>query len=482
MTTAISQPTTLLQWKSKFFGDRAFVAALNQMSLIAALIGATWLLAAAHLAVVARPAFVAGAIAIAAFYIRRSPWQYLTVVLWFWTLSPFVRRIVDYYGGFQATNIVLLTPHLITLFMLKSILTSRGLSKRPETVSGMLLLLPAFYGLTVSLVKGDIFAGAVASIDWLIPLLFYFYLIDLAPHIDEVESHLCSFVSLNMLVVTLYGLYQYYYPPPWDLKWAADAHVFSLGTLQLRPVSVLGGTGICAVWIGTLILLSMHFRTWLSMSLLPLAILFLALTEVRMTAGAVALGLATAAFFGERHLRLSLLGVIIAVVIAFVAIAILDPKAVDLLVGRFSTVNNLQNDGSALAREELYRMAPALINDYPFGRGIGAIGKGSYIGGSGGMDNFDSGIIAPFVVFGWLGGMIYLFGSFIVVAQACLAAQKTRLPTVIMLAILALSNLATSLFAPLIGIQGVILWFSVGYASSMAIRVQTRMPTDKVKI
>jgi hypothetical protein len=472
----MSQSAVILKRSLLLTGGNASVAALKQMLLIAALIGGTWLLAEVHRASVARPVFVAGATAIAIFYIRHSPWQYLTAVLWIWTISPFVRRVVDYYGGFQDANIVLLTPYVVTLFMLKSILTSRELPRRPEAGTGMLLLGPTFYGLGVSLVKGAIFAGALSALDWLIPLLFYFYLIALTPRIDEAEAHFRAFIPLNMLVVIGYGLYQYYYPPPWDLRWVAEIRAFILpaggGHVQLKLFSVLSGPGICAIWVGALILLSMHFRTWLSVLVLPPAILFLGLTQVRLTAGAVVLGLAVAAFFGEGRVRRSVGGVIAAMVAAAAAIAILDPTTSDGVISRFATVYDLQNDGSALAREELYRTSPALIDDYPLGQGIGALGKGAGIGASANAVGMDSGVLAPFVAFGWIAGMIYILGFFTVAGQACLAAKSSRSPAVLALAIVAVTCLAESLFTMMIGLQGIVIWFSAGYASAIAMRTR----------
>ncbi len=462
-------PTILERWLPHD-GDDAFAAARKQMMLIAALIGGAWLLAALHLGVIARPLFVAGALAIALFYIRRSPWLYLTAALWFWTISPFVRRVIDFYAGFQATNIVLLTPNLVTLLMLRPILTSRTLWRRPEAASGMLLLGPVFYGLAVSFAKGEAFAGAVASLDWLIPLLFYFYLIDRAPRIDELEAPFRAFIPLNIFVVAVYGLYAFYYPTPWDAAWTEGA--FGKHPNQMNPFSVLNSTGACAVWLGALILFSLSFRTRMSALLMPAAILFLALTQVRMTAGAVALGLAAAALFGEWRMRRSLLVVLVALVAAFAAIATFDPQVTDGLVARFSTVGDLQNDGSAQAREQLYRTAPALISDNPLGLGIGALGKGVRVGGAEGMDDFNSGVIAPFVAFGWIGGIIYIFGSFTIVAQAFLAARKSQSSAALMLAIVALTGLASSIFTMSIGVQGVTIWFSAGYASAIAIRAQ----------
>jgi len=87
----------------------AFADGMRQFLTVAALIAVVSLLAAVHLAAAARPLYVLGAVILAVRAIRKSPWDYLTLSLWFWSISPFVRRVVDYYGGFQGQSLILVT-------------------------------------------------------------------------------------------------------------------------------------------------------------------------------------------------------------------------------------------------------------------------------------------------------------------------------------------------------------------------------------
>src|SRR6185437_7887088 len=204
-------------------------AAMVRQSLeVAALVAFVTALALVHLAVVARPLFVLGAFLLAVRAIRKSPWEYLTLSLWIWSIAAFVRRLIDYYGGFQGQSIVLLTPNVLAILMIPSLLTSEQLMKRRETIPGLLLLVPVLCGLAVSFFKGEIFPGMIACIDWVIPLLYYFYLIEQIPRILEGEAHLKAFVPLNLAVVGLYGVYQCFDVPAWDMDWVINVKMFTM--------------------------------------------------------------------------------------------------------------------------------------------------------------------------------------------------------------------------------------------------------------
>ena len=71
-------------------GAAIAVRHLLEVGLLTALVT---LLSAVHLAVVARPLYVLGALILAWMNLRRSPWQYLVFSLWIWTTAPFARRL-----------------------------------------------------------------------------------------------------------------------------------------------------------------------------------------------------------------------------------------------------------------------------------------------------------------------------------------------------------------------------------------------------
>ena len=445
---------------------------VRQALEVAALVALVTALAVVHLAVAARPLFVLGAFFLAVRAIRKSPWDYLTLSLWIWSIAAFVRRLIDYYGGFQGQSIVLLTPNVLAILMIPSLLTSEQLMKRRETIPGLLLLAPVLCGLAVSFFKGEIFPGMIACIDWVIPLLYYFYLVQQIPRIQEAEAHFKAFVPLNLAVVGLYGVYQCFDVPVWDMEWVINVKMFTMagsdGLFKIKPFSMLNSPGTCAAWVSTLILLSLHFRNRLSVVVLPAGLFFLALTQVRADLGAVVFGLAIAAVSGQKQIVKSLLVFVAVVAMVIGTLSALDPRIADALAGRFGSVSDLGQDRSAQAREELYRSMPKLLEDYPLGLGIGGVGHGAVAGNNGNTDadfvTIDGGPIAIYLALGWVAGTVYLVGLFVVVGAALLAAKRSRSPPALALAITALGELATLPFTNLVGLQGLIIWLPAAYA------------------
>jgi hypothetical protein len=411
-------------------GSQGLAAALRQCLELSVIVGLAWALSVAHAAMIARPVFVVACLAFAFINIRRSPWHYLTFSLWIWCLAPFVRRVVDYYGGFQPGSIILIAPNLVALAMLRPVLLSPLILRQREATVGALLLGPVLYGLAVSFFKGDIYPGLVASIDWIIPLLYFFYIIHLFPRIGEAEDYFKNFVPINLGIVSFYGIYQSFSAPDWDRAWVKNVKMFSMsgtgGIYSLKPFSMLSSPGTCAEWMTFGILMSLHFRNKLTILVLPAALFFLILTQVRANLGAVLLGFAVAVILGHRQILrwLALTAAVLLVILG--TLSVTDPRLTDLLTKRFSTVTNLDQDMSAQARSELYRQLPDLMAKYPLGLGIGAIGRGAVAASGGDLQadlvSVDSGPVAIYLTLGWLAGTTYFAGMLIMIGCALLAA------------------------------------------------------------
>ena len=183
--------------------------AFEQTLLVAGITCLATALSVAELGSASRVAYVGSGLMCGGYYIRRSPTQFLTITLWFWTTAAFVRRLIDFNAGFDQNNIVLITPNLMTLFMLHKLLSSPGWLRRSEVGRGNLLIGPIAYGLAISLIKGDIFPGLVAAADWTCPLLYYFYIILAVGQLKEDLGLLMWFLVINSSCIEAYAILQY---------------------------------------------------------------------------------------------------------------------------------------------------------------------------------------------------------------------------------------------------------------------------------
>jgi hypothetical protein len=116
------------------------VETLGQFGAFAGVAAGCILLAMVHLAVLARPLYAIGGLWLALHYRRQSAFAYVTLTLWFWSISPFVRRVIDDYSHFSATNIVLITPNILCGIMIWERVTSRGLLRRRDAALGAIAL------------------------------------------------------------------------------------------------------------------------------------------------------------------------------------------------------------------------------------------------------------------------------------------------------------------------------------------------------
>ena len=449
---------------------------LEQAVWVLLLTVATVAFAAVHLAALSRPLYLGGAVLLALRYIRRSPFAYVTLTLWFWSMAPLARRLIDFYDGFKVVNVVLVTPEALCLFMVWNILTSKVLLQRREAAVAALAVVSIGYGLIVSMIRGDLLPGAVAAADWICPVSYYLYFVAHADRIDEAEGLFQYFVPLNLAVVALYGLYQYMSPLPWDVRWVIDSGMTSVGIpvpYSLKPFSTLNSPGICAVWLAAFILLSLHFRKLLTLAALPAALLLLALTLVRSVTAGTVIGFMIAILLGRGAMVRAGMLVILTIIVAAASITLLFPTSLDTVLKRFDTVNHLEDDQSARDRTALYELAPSWIAAHPLGVGIGALGRGAVASEDESMVSIDSGPIAIYLSLGWVAGSLYLVSALGIAALSLKAAVDSRSAAGLVLAAIAVSGSSILLFTNIIGVQGVLIWLSAGYATAIDMRVRS---------
>lgn len=451
--------------------------AWRQTVLVAGVLALTALFARLGLGALDRIFFILAALALGGYYVRRSPWLFLTLAFWFWTITPLARRLVDFYAGFDPLNYMLATPNLLSMLMLADILRSRELLRRREAVPGMFLLLPVAYGTCVSLLQGDIVPAAAAAADWIPPLLYYFYIIAHWRIIADAEKPFRQFLLINGSITVVYGIVQFFAPLKWDVAWVIDSGMMSIGKpvpYGLRVFGMLNAPGLEAIWIGALLLLSMHFRGRITILLLPGLSLLLLMTGVRSVAGITVMALLAAGLSGRGQI-LKVLGIsIVALGVLGAGTAALNPKMVDQFSKRFSTLNDLQSDDSAIQREAIYRSVPALVDADPFGLGIGAIGRGAVAGQNAGMVTVDAGPLAIYLALGWVAGSIYLAGVGLVLLQALVEALFSRSNAAFALAIAAFAGAANLAFTNMTGVFAAIVWTCAAYAAALGMAARLR--------
>jgi hypothetical protein len=245
-----------------------------------------------------------------------------------------------------------------------------------------------------------------------------------------------------------------------------------------RVFGPLSQPGHLAVWIGTCLVLLPAFRSRLLLALAPLLILVLALTMVRSVYGSVVLALAVGALAGRGtggFARLAAVALLAGGVC--LGMAVLEPQVLGRIGTRLQTLQNLSDDDSAKGRALLYAQTPGLIDDNPFGTGIGAQGRGNAVHRTAvGTVNIDSGPLSVFLALGWGAGALYIFALLLLQCHVLPVGRRRDAPLATAMAAAALCPLGTFPFINVLGFSAVVMWTCLGYALAVEIRAATPAP------
>ncbi len=444
--------------------------ALAYLGLVALVVGLSLVGASA----VGRILYMGGAVAFCVVTRRRSPWLLLSATLWFWLGTAFVRRLLEWHTPFVASDLVLGTPNIMTAFIALDVASLRGLFTRRGSGYGLLLLGCAFYGLTVSFLHGQVLGGLFAAADWIGPIFYLFYFIGHADRIEEAEPHVRVFLTLSLLVIVPYTLYQFFVMPSWDADWMVGSGMGAVGNPLPEGSRVFGPTNspqFLAVWLGTCLVFLSYFRNTLLLLLAPVLLTALAIAQVRSVYGSTVLALLVGALLGRGGVgRLATMAGF-AVVAILVGLVVLDSNVLDQLGTRFSSFGHLSNDGSAQVRAEIIGQTPIIMDQHPFGMGIGGQGRGLAAESTSSYNiNIDFGPLSVYIALGWLVGTVYIVGLLLLQMRVLQLAKRWQSPIGCMMAAAALCPLATFPSINVLQFPAVVMWICFGYVLAIDIR------------
>jgi hypothetical protein len=378
---------------------------------------------------------------------------YLGFVIWLWFLTPLVRRLSDYPGGFTDPSPILLAPYLATFV---AIMTSVNFFPRIFKKSSSLYipfylcLMGVLYGLMVGLIKNPVndFLVIVRFLDWVIPIIFGLYIFTNWPQYPEYKKIITSVFLWGVVVMGTYGIIQYLTVPEWDAYWLTSSEFKS----ARKPVPMgirIWSTCASPRPFGTIMMAGLLILTNIkSPIIIPSSIvgyLSFLLSFARAPWGGYIFSIFTlfSSLSPKQQMRLGLILILIlSLVLPFI---LLDSFSGEILE-RLSTLASLEDDTSGQVRAATYASVfdRALTNF--LGDGIGA-------------GTFDSGLLAFPMNLGWFGTLPYLVGITILCIQnfkTPYAKKDLFMATCrcIAIATIAMLPLGTSMLAE----QGIIMW------------------------
>ncbi len=354
---------------------------------------------------------------------RVVAWRwYTTLVFATWVLAPEVRRIVDYQTTFHAFSIFSILPLLSLLPAVLVFFTSWSQIGAAYRNVARLWFLAFGYSYLIAYLSGSGFSALYAVAIFIVPALMGIVLAAQQPGetLATVYERNANSILWLAVLTSIYGIYQYVSPPPWDVYWAQQANVESgqgiTAAFNFRIFGTLNSTGPLSNFLDFAILLNIPrlrlSRWWLGLMLVP-PVIALVLTEVRAEWLALALGVLIFSCLSPR--RGNVLVTLGFVAVAFVAVGSIlltvvasegANTTVYNLSKRISTFGAIGNDSSAMSRQDQTDEAMTEGLSEPLGQGLGASGGSTKLAGGLGT-GIDNGFAARFYEMGFIGFIVY---------------------------------------------------------------------------
>jgi hypothetical protein len=432
------------------------IFSFSLLSLLAILLGAGKVL---------NIAFPAGASAVGLLLYLRYPILYIGFTWWLWFLTPLVRRLADYHSSFTEPSPILLAPLLVTFISSITLMVNMPKYLRRGGMGFILCFVSICYGLAIGLIQNEPSAVILDFLGWASPIVLGFHLFVNWRNYNNYRQNIQRTFWWGVLVMGLYGIYQYLIAPEWDRFWLTNIDAFAFGTpnpLGIRVWSTMHSPQpFAAAMMAGLLLLFAKKGNWHFLTIAVGYLSFLlSLARSAWFSWAIALLIFLPSLKSNLQLRL-IIG-ILGAVIAVVPLATIEPFS-STIASRLGSLVDSQDD-SLVGRAAGYSNFLELVFSQFIGKGLGQETEF-------GMGSRDSGILTMFFSLGWIGSILYLIGIVLLFAivfkdfnrSAEVFVNLSRAISVGTFAQIGL-NIATS------GVIGVILWCFLGMAMAGRIK------------
>ncbi|VEP15939.1 O-antigen ligase like membrane family protein [Hyella patelloides LEGE 07179] len=399
--------------------------------------------------------FPVASLVVGFFLYSRYPILYLGYTWWLWFLTPFVRRLADFGSGYTEPSPILLSPFLvtalcfITLFKQLPKLNSQGKLGTPF----VLAFIGLFYSLLVGIIYREPTKLVIATLEWFTPVIFGFHLYVNWRSYPQIQRNIERVFLYGVLIVGSYGVLQYVALPQWDRIWLTNAPIDSICSggvevLKCRVYSTLNSPEPFAGFMAAGLLLLLCSTSRLSMPAQIAGYLSFLLAMVRSGWLGWFAGFLALIFSLKEKFQIRLILVFLIMIVCIAPLTQIEQFSG--VTERLGTFGNLENDGSADARQETYEevLGEALTNW--FGQGIG--GK-----------QYDSTLLALLMNLGWIGTIFYGGGMLLLILNLFYQSASrndafaTAMRGVVMTVVARLP-----LNSPLKEVQGIIFWGFLG--------------------
>ncbi len=385
------------------------------------------------------------------------PFLYTGFVWWLFFLTPIVRRLADFRtGAFTDPSPMLLAPYAAIIICAHTLYFNLSKTRAQGSAPFVVALAGVLYGYLVGLINSSNFISiTVALLEWISPLLFAYHLYVNWHRYPQYCRNLQRVFVWGLIIMGIYGIYQYLVAPEWDRFWLINAPNIQSSAgkpvpLGLRVWGTMNSPGPFGCYMATGLLILFSCQNILVFPSAGFGVLSLLLGMVRTAWIGWFLGIIMLSTSIKPKQQFKLVMTIIVLAALIIPLATMEPFA-STIVSRFSTLSDINNDVSFQERQFLYKaLLDEALSTY--------IGKGVGLGGG-----FDSAILVMLFELGWIGAIPYI-GSLILLVVLIF---RSPLPTKEIFPSIIRAIIIQSLFylfagATMKGAPGMLLWPFLG--------------------
>jgi len=408
--------------------------------------------------------FPAGALAIGVYLYFKYPLIYCSFAWWLWFMTPLVRRLADFKGGYTEPSPVLLAPFLASSVTVVTLY--RRLPKQYTSTGFLFLvaLIGILYGFCVGLVWGEPVSVIVGLLDVAVPVTFSYHLYANWREYPAYKSCIQRTFIWGALVSGMYGIYQYLTAPPWDGAWLINfkgeiilTHGSPFGIpepLGIRVWSTMNSPLDYSIVMMAALIITLGYDSVIKLPAAGVGLLTFLLAQARTAWGGLFLGVIAMVVSLKQKYQIKLVFLLVIFIVFAIPLLSVEPFST-VVAERMETLSNLESDGSGNARMGTYSelLIPALTSFV--GYGIGSVPNFGHI--------LDSSILWILFSLGVFGGGFYFLAWGLLLVQTFRASELKADPFAGASRAIALSAIPMMFLGPVVyGISGMIVWGFLG--------------------
>ena len=372
-------------------------------------------------------AFPVGSLAVGVFLYQRYPILYVGFTWWMWFVGPFIRRLIDYQSGYITPGPWTLTPLLVTSISFATLVRYLPRYYNQDCLPFILSLGGVFYGFLIGLINNQITdATIIPLLSWATPILFGFHLFVHWRDYPSYSQNVQRVFLWGILVMGVYGIWQYLVAPEWDRFWLKSVDNPTYGHPEPLGIRVWSTMMVpqkfAAITMAGLLLL---FVVQGNLRFLSAGVGYLAFLLTRARTAWLTWFMGVLIFLPSLKARLQMRIIASIMVAAIVVIPLTSIEPFSTVISsRFESISEVEGDDSYQTRLQGFNelIGPALSEFV--GKGLGSKLKSS----TSNLAGYDNGFLVLLFSLGWIGTLPYLGGIFLLFFKL-LQSFETRFDT-----------------------------------------------------